>query len=68
MIKELKQELNKKGYSINFKGSWIQVKQDKEVGDVNIIFVKKEKWIKVNSFADLEVLEIAIKLFKEISK
>lgn len=68
MVKELKQELNNKGYNVKIRETWMEVRQDKEVGSVSIIYWKSDKTIKVESYADLEVLEIAIKLFKEINK
>ena len=66
MIEKLKQELNDKGYTVKIRESWMQVKQDKELGDVDITYWKSDKTIRVNSFVELEVLETAVKLFKEI--
>ena len=66
MIEKLKQELNNKGYTVKISDSWMEVRQDKEVGNVSIIYWKSDKTIKVESYAELEVLETAIKLFKEL--
>jgi hypothetical protein len=66
MIKELKQKLNNEDYTVKISNSWMEVKQDKEVGSVSIVYWKSDKTIRVESYTDLEVLEMAIQLFKEL--
>jgi hypothetical protein len=66
MIDKLIKQLNDKGYIVKIRESWMEVKQDTELGDVGITYWKSDKTIRVNSFVDLEVLEMAIQLFKEL--
>ena len=63
---KLIKQLNDKRYKVEIRDNLMWVQRDTELGNVVVAFWRSDNTIKTDSYVDLEIVEIAIKLFKEL--